>query len=269
MTSRSDRQSFLGSSSEDVLGAFHVGIVGLGGGGSHIAQQLAHVGIGRYTIIDHDQIDESNLNRLIGGTAIDVGRSAFKTVIAARQIRRVLSKAKVIQIRKPWQSAASSLIDCDSIVGCLDSFAGRLELEALSRRYLIPYLDLGMDVYERGSRFGISGQVTLSLPGRPCLKCMGVIREEWRAIEAANYGQAGGRPQVVWPNGLLASIAVGILVQLVTPWHDDAPTPLLEYDGNSNTVTVSTMLQYLTTTCPHYASMDNVGDPWFQLGRTG
>jgi tRNA A37 threonylcarbamoyladenosine dehydratase len=65
MTSRSDRQSFLGPSSEDVLGAFHVGIVGLGGGGSHIAQQLAHVGIGRYTIIDHDQIDESNLNRLI------------------------------------------------------------------------------------------------------------------------------------------------------------------------------------------------------------
>lgn len=268
MSERSSRQSFLGPDSEAILGALHVGVVGLGGGGSHIVQQLAHIGVGHYTIVDHDRIDESNLNRLVGGSTADQKRSALKCAIAARQIRRILPTARIAQIRKPWQSDAASLTGCDIIVGCLDSFAGRLELEALARRHLIPYIDLGMDVYEVGPRYGISGQVTLSLPDKPCLKCMRVIREEWRAREAADYGAAGGRPQVVWPNGLLASTAVGILVQLVTPWHDEtSPALLLEYDGNANTVSPSTMLEYLPKSCSHYSSVDNLGDPWYRQGK--
>jgi hypothetical protein len=38
------------------------------------------------------------------------------------------------------------------------------------------------------------------------------------AAEAARHGDAGGRPQVVWPNGALASTAVGLAVDLVTGW---------------------------------------------------
>jgi molybdopterin/thiamine biosynthesis adenylyltransferase len=264
MSERSARQSFLGDSSDDVLRRLHVAVVGLGGGGSHVVQQLAHVGVGHYTRVDHDRIDRSNLNRLVGGTEADVRRNAHKTMIGARQIRRVLPTAKISQVRDRWQSAASALHACDVVVGCLDTFDGRLQLEALTRRYLIPYIDLGMDVYEMDGGFGIAGQIALSMPGRPCLKCMNVIHEEWRAKEAANYGAAGGRPQVVWPNGVLASLAVGVIVQLATPWnnrHQEAL--LLEYDGNAHVVQRSTMLRDLTG-CPHFESIDNIGDPWFR-----
>src|SRR5579862_6800700 len=98
MNERSNRQSFLGQDSDEILNQLHVGIVGLGGGGSHVAQQLAHIGVGRYTLVDHDRIERSNLNRLIGGTEADVNRQALKVAIAARQIKRVLPSAMVSKI---------------------------------------------------------------------------------------------------------------------------------------------------------------------------
>ncbi len=63
-----DRQSFLGSHSERRLTEVTIGLVGLGGGNSHVAQQLAHVGIGNFVLVDEDRISLTNLNRLIGGT---------------------------------------------------------------------------------------------------------------------------------------------------------------------------------------------------------
>jgi molybdopterin/thiamine biosynthesis adenylyltransferase len=161
-----------------------------------MGQQLAHVGVGRYTIIDSDRIDESNLNRLIGGASADVARQIFKTAIAARQIKRILPLAKVKQIRKSWQEVSSSLVDCDVIVACLDTYAARLELEAFSRRHFILLVDLGIDVFEDREHFAISGQVTQSMPDSPCLKCMGVIQEEWRSREAQITVQVADAPRL-------------------------------------------------------------------------
>jgi tRNA A37 threonylcarbamoyladenosine dehydratase len=61
-------QSFLGRDSDAVLAGVTAGIVGLSGGGSHVVQQLAHVGIGGFVPVDHDIIEHKNLNRLVGGT---------------------------------------------------------------------------------------------------------------------------------------------------------------------------------------------------------
>ena len=47
------RQSFLGANSETVLGRSKAALVGLGGGGSHIAQQLAHIGLGHFLVIKY------------------------------------------------------------------------------------------------------------------------------------------------------------------------------------------------------------------------
>lgn len=264
MTNRLDRQSFLGENSTAALAALRVGIAGLGGGGSHMAQQLAHVGVGHFLLLDDDRIERTNLNRLVGGTALDVLFWRRKTAIAKRQIKRIDPTSDVRAFPDKWPKYIDSLADCDVIVGCLDTYASRLELEALARRYMIPYIDLGMDVFPIDGRYGICGQVTLSLPGEPCLRCMNVIVDEWVDLEAAKYGASGGAPQVVWSNGVLASLAVGMLVQLVTPWFDGPPTALLEYDGNTQEIVKSPMLKHLQA-CKHYMSVDNLGDPWFKL----
>lgn len=261
-----DRQSFLGADSETRLGALTVGIVGLGGGGSHVAQQLVHVGVGNFVLVDDDRIDDTNLNRLVGGTWADVKAHARKVDIAERTIRAINPGAQVTAIAEKWQQAIDALSGCDVIFGCLDNVRGKDELEAFCRRLLIPFIDQGMDVHALDGAFLIAGQVVLSVPGAPCLRCLGVVTEEALAEENRNYGAAGGKPQVVWPNGVLASTAVGLFLQLVTPWHRSKTIgAALEYDGNAHTMRASERMRRLQTRpCPH-RSLEDLGDPSFDI----
>ena len=186
--SRFDRQSFLGKDSEAVLGTATVGLVGLGGGGSHIVQQAAHLGIGGYVVIDPDRITETNTNRLIGGTLADLAPATSKVAIAERQICRLVEHPRIVTVKDSWHAAINELKHCDVIVGAVDSFIEREQLERFARRHLIPYLDIGMDVHEIADKqFLIGGQVILSMPGRPCLRCCGLVTDERLKQEAAKY----------------------------------------------------------------------------------
>jgi hypothetical protein len=72
------------------------------------------------------------------------------------------------------------------------------------------------------------------------------------------------RPQVVWANGVLASTAVGIAVDLLTDWTEALRGPVyLSYHGNPSTVQPHVRLGYLESgICPHY-SIEQVGEPRF------
>jgi molybdopterin/thiamine biosynthesis adenylyltransferase len=264
--SKHDRQSFLGATSEQDLKHAKVGIVGLGGGGSHVVQQLAHLGVGNYVLVDPDTIDETNLNRLVGGTVEDVKRSALKVDIAARTIRAVVADASIGAHPTQWQEVSKELQTCDVLIGCLDVVSAKDQLDKFCRRFLIPYIDIGMDVHKLNTGFLISGQVVLITPGSPCLRCMGLVTDEALAQEARNYGAAGGKPQVVWPNGVLASTAIGLFTQLMSPWHVGASaSAFLEYDGNKGTLLPSKSFAFVEErTCPHFYP-DEAGDPLFDI----
>src|SRR3546814_14551702 len=93
---------------------------------------------------------------------------------------------------------------------------------------------MGMDVHSVGDHYLVFGQVILSSPGELCLRCFGLVTDEALEAEGARYGDAGGRPQVVWPNGVLASTATGRLVQALPPWlSQPLERVCLEYDGNN------------------------------------
>src|SRR5690349_9764199 len=86
MDKRLDRQQFLGASSDRIFAFARVAIVGLGGGGSHLVQQLAHLGVGRFLVYDADCVENSNLNRLVGATERDVEVRTPKTEVATRVV---------------------------------------------------------------------------------------------------------------------------------------------------------------------------------------
>jgi hypothetical protein len=123
------------------------------------------------------------------------------------------------------------------------------------------YIDIGMDVHGK-EKPAIGGQVLLSSPGGLCMRCMGFLTDEKLAEEATRYGDAGFRPQVVWSNGVLASIAVGLAVDIVTGWTRRALShAYVVYDGNKTTISESITLRNLNiTTCSHFSDAD-VGDP--------
>src|SRR5260221_7222326 len=137
------RQTFLGKVSDATVMSVKVAVIGLGGGGSHVVQQLAHLGVGEFVLVDPGRIDRSNLNRLVGGTVIDVAKKRLKTAIARRSVRRVNPAATVTIVSDDWRKKAELIRDCDVIVGCVDTYATRAELEVVARRFLIPYVDIG------------------------------------------------------------------------------------------------------------------------------
>src|SRR6267143_37452 len=263
---RYDRQSFLGPDSDKIFANLRVGIVGLGGGGSHIAQQLAHLGVCHFVLCDPDTISESNLNRTVAATESDVDHHTCKTTIAKRQIRGLHPDADIVVIGK-WQSRSEPLLHCDVVLGCVDTFAGRRDLESFCRRHLIPYVDVGMDVLkESGRGHEIIGQVILSMPGRPCMHCMGFLTEELLAEEARRYGAAGGRPQVVFANGVICSAGVGVVVDLVTSWSGNRRQSVyLNFRGSDLSLRDDPRLRHLADTCEHYPLIQ-AGDPtWTPL----
>jgi hypothetical protein len=126
-----------------------------------------------------------------------------------------------------------------------------------------------MDVYDLGKKgFLVSGQVILSMPGSPCMRCCGFITDERLEQEAKLYGAAGSRPQVVWSNGVLASTAIGLITQVLTPWYPNPPGfAFLNYDGNKGTVTRNARMELLKNhVCPHHPA-DETGDPLFDIRR--
>lgn len=264
MDDRHSRQSFLGKYSEEQIRCCKIGVVGLGGGGSHIVQQLAHIGFLNYVLYDSQEIEPSNLNRLIGGTYSDAIASASKLEIAKRSILGLQPTAIIEGYKTRWQDNPLPLRNCDIIFGCVDGFDERRQLETSARRYLIPYIDIGLDVHP-GTPPSMTGQVILSLPGRPCLKCLGFLSDRNLAKEAAMYGAAGIRPQVVWANGVLASLAVGIGVDLVTGWAKSSSKIIyLSFDGNFGTVKQHVRVEHMTNDeCLHFP-LQEAGEPIFR-----
>lgn len=262
------RQTFLGAQAEYKITNCRVGIVGLGGGGSHIVQQLAHIGFKNFVIYDADVVEASNLNRLVGATCEDARLLTPKIEVAMRLIKGLQPDAIIEAFQKRWQQDPFSLRQCDIVFGCVDGFAERRELEICTRRYLIPLIDIGVDVHSaaEGQPPVMSGQVILSMPGGPCLTCMNFLNENNLAKENALYGVAGIRPQVVWANGVLASTAVGISVDLLTGWTKSLPDRIiyLSFDSNLGLIKPHPRTHYISDYVCNHFSEEDVGDPIFE-----
>jgi hypothetical protein len=259
---RYHRQNFLGPNSDAMIARSKIGVIGLGGGGSHIVQQLVHVGFRNFVLFDEDRIARTNLNRLVGATAADVRKKMLKVDIAERLIRSLHPNAVVDTHVTKWETGREALLECDIIFGCLDSLIPRRDVEAFCRRNLIPYIDVGMDVLKNSSAHEIYGQVILSMPGCPCMMCMGFLDPNKMGEEAAKYGEAGTNPQVVWSNGMICSAAVGVAVDLLTDWSRATRGPIfLNMIGSRGTLSPDRRLSQLDhMKCRHYP-LSEAGDP--------
>ncbi len=264
MNGRFSRQGFLGDGSENLFQHVRAGIIGVGGGGSHITQQLAHLGVGNFAVFDPDTTDFPNLNRTVGATFADAVSKTPKVIVAERMIKGINPYAEVWAIQSEWQKDFESLRGCDVSFGCLDGFSRRAQLEESCLRAMIPLIDIGMDVH-KDKPYSISGQVVVSMPGHPCFRCVSFIQDNDLDEEGLRYGEAGGNPQVVWSNGVLASTAVGIFVQMITPWCGiRAGNSFIGYDGDAFTLEHDARLSVgEKTECQHFGATSDLGDPFW------
>ncbi len=96
-----DRQiRAFGKEGQQLISRLKVGIVGLGGTGSLIAEGLARLGVERFILVDADRVEETNRNRLLGLTENDVRNQSFKVTLARRIIKQVKAECEVRLIKK-------------------------------------------------------------------------------------------------------------------------------------------------------------------------
>lgn len=233
-----DRQvRALGAEGQRRIAATHVALVGLGGAGAVVAQQLAHLGASQWTLIDPDVVQLSNLNRLVAATADDAQRRTPKVEVARRYIRALNENANIaaLQASVSEREALAALKAADIIIGCTDDDGSRLVLNLAATRYLIPYIDVGVgiEVDPQGSIWEMGAQVNIILPGQACLECQRAIdhaqaeidllpdaERQARARRGYIEGEPTPDPAVIFLNARAASIAVQEFVNLLTGFKE-------------------------------------------------
>ncbi|TGE37612.1 HesA/MoeB/ThiF family protein [Desulfosporosinus fructosivorans] len=134
-----------------------VAIVGCGGLGGYIAEELARIGVGRLVLVDGDHLEASNLNRQIMATELNMGQ--WKVTAAQERLKNVNSEVNVQAVRG-WFEAEKGLElfrEVDLVFDALDSMHIRVELEKVCHQMDLPLVF--------ASIAGWFGQVGVSLPG--------------------------------------------------------------------------------------------------------
>lgn len=250
----SRNEALFGAEGQAKIAATKVALIGLGGLGSHVAQQLAHLGVVGYALVDFDVVTDSSLNRLVGAVDTDVATETKKVAVAERTIKAVKPGATVVTVdgKLTDAEAEAAIARADVVFGCLDRDIHRLELTELCARYAKPYFDMATDTTGEGGELVYGGRV-IFCDGTRCLVCLPEIlsqdeiaRErmnpEQREADRRIYGVerdalAGSGPAVVSLNGVVASLAVTEFMVHVTGLRE--PAPQLVYRGDHGTVTKS------------------------------
>lgn len=224
---RFDRQIRLfGLEGQVALERCRVGIVGLGGLGSHVAQQLVYLGIRHFALLDMDRLTSSSLNRVVGATPEDVTAGRLKVDVAYRAIRAIRRDAVISSASQSFISELgfATAQKVDFLFGCVDDDPTRFVINEFAQAYEIPYMDLATDTNpEAGGRVGFGGRIVYSVRGERCLVCTDVLdrgaldrafstevqqaeRDAIYGVPLADLGEPG--PAVVSLNGTIASLAV-------------------------------------------------------------
>lgn len=167
-----DRQiRAFGPESQYVLQRLKVGIVGVGGTGSVIAEQLVRAGVRDLIIIDPDLVEVSNVTRLFGAELGDVGKTKVE-VLGAHLQRLGAEGVECLPESAIRQRVLMRLRDRDIVFGCVDNDRSRAILNRFSHQYLIPIVDIGIRLDAReGEICAAAGRVSVVGSGMVCLRC--------------------------------------------------------------------------------------------------
>lgn len=139
-------------------------VVGAGGIGGYVLEQLARLGVGQIVTIDDDVFEESNLNRQLLSSPAKLGR--VKVDVAVERLVEINPAVNVYPFRTRFErrNAAELLADAACVVDAVDNVATRLDLADSCGELGIPLV--------HGAIAGWYGHVTTVLPGDKSLQTL-------------------------------------------------------------------------------------------------
>jgi len=149
---------------QEKLASKRVLIVGCGGLGGVVIECLARIGVGHMRVVDGDVFDESNLNRQLLSSRMNLGRP--KTLAAQQRVMAVnpLVEVEAVQAELTAKNALELLAGCDAAVDCLDNIPSRLLLQQAAKEAGIPLVHAAIA--------GWRGQVAVVQPGEDLLSLL-------------------------------------------------------------------------------------------------
>jgi len=236
----------------DALGVAHdrlrqlaVAVVGCGGTGSPVAEQLVRMGVAEVVLVDPDQLDTaSNVRRIFGSVAADLGAAVplAKVDVVGRHLEQLGLGVRVRRINKDVRTEAGfrPLLDADVVFSATDTHSSRAVINELASTYLLPVIDVGVRAGSKanGMLSGLLAEVRILTPSTPCLWCRRTIdghviraenlpENERRELEREGYvvdGIGDPEPSVVALTVLGSGLGTCALLALLSDEGEAAPS---------------------------------------------
>jgi molybdopterin/thiamine biosynthesis adenylyltransferase len=177
-----------------------VAVIGCGGLGGYVVEELARLGVGKIVVIDPDVFEEHNLNRQLFSSPTNLGTA--KVDAAFKRISEINPAVNLVPIQAAFspEYGASLLDGCQVVVDALDSIQVRLELADVSAAMNIPLV--------HGAIAGWFGHVTTQFPGDDTVQA---IYRSWKSGKGVE--QTLGNPS--FTPALVASLEVAEVCKLL------------------------------------------------------
>jgi hypothetical protein len=181
-----DRQvRAFGLEGQKAISRVKVGIIGVGGTGSPIAEQLARLGVSDFVLVDPDKFSSTNLTRVygtfFGSTKKVKSGNEHKVNLIASHLKKINPKIQVRAINQSvvLSKVAPELLDRDILFLCTDEHWGRSIVNQIAYQYLIPAINLGVRITsDEGKISHTIGVIDVLHPDKACLWCKQFLHSE-------------------------------------------------------------------------------------------
>ncbi|MCE4553041.1 HesA/MoeB/ThiF family protein [Roseateles cellulosilyticus] len=195
-------------------------VIGAGGLGSPVALYLASAGVGRITLVDHDTVSLTNLQRQIAHDMHSLERPKVESAAA-----RMTALNPGVQVRALARKADAPLLEAevphaDVVIDCTDNFATRHLVNAACVRHGKPLVS--------GAAIGFDGQISLydsRARTQPCYACLFPPDSGFEDVACATMGVFA--PLV----GIVGSLQAAEALKLLAGIGEPLAGRLLMLDG--------------------------------------
>ena len=161
----------------------HALVIGAGGLGSPVALYLGSAGVGQLTIVDHDTVDVTNLQRQIAHTQDRVGQAKVDSIVQAVAAINPEVHVHPVTARADAALLDSWVLQADVVLDCSDNFATRHAINAACVRHGKPLVS--------GAAIRFDAQITVYDPrsaDSPCYACVFPPTEDFEETRCATMG---------------------------------------------------------------------------------
>lgn len=165
---------FITPEQQRMLARLTIGLIGCGGVGALVAENLARLGVGGLVLVDPDVLADTNLNRWPAAKPSQVGRAKAKLLC-----RRLKEQTPWVDVRAVASDAFAPrvlphLLDCDVLIAAVDNDLARLWVNRLALQYVLPLFDVGARVQVQPV-VDFAYRIVPVVPGvTACLECSGL-----------------------------------------------------------------------------------------------